>query len=105
MDLLIDFSKTASGSDAVVVFVDRLSKMIHEVATTKSVTAERLPRIYDDAVFKHHDIPDSIVSDRDPRFTSPFWRELRLILGMRLSVCRLRVTYNLTVKRKMPTEY
>ena len=32
-----------------------------------------------------HGVPFSIVSDRDPRFTSRFWKELQLALGTRLN--------------------
>ena len=32
-------------------------------------------------MFKHHGLPEVIISDRDPRFTSRFWRELFQKLG------------------------
>ncbi|CAI5716266.1 unnamed protein product [Peronospora farinosa] len=36
----------------------------------------------------HHGLPESIVSDRDPRFTSAFWAELFQLLGTRLLMSR-----------------
>jgi hypothetical protein len=37
MDLITDLPKTTNGKDSIVVFVDRLSKMMHAVATMKNV--------------------------------------------------------------------
>lgn len=39
-----------------------------------------------DVVFRHHGLPDNIVSDRDPRFTSAFWFRLFELPGTRLSM-------------------
>ncbi|KAE8988964.1 hypothetical protein PF005_g10747 [Phytophthora fragariae] len=46
----------------------------------RSDTAE----LFLDLVFRHHGLPESIVSDRDPRFTSAFWTRLFTLLGTRL---------------------
>jgi transposase InsO family protein len=43
-----------------------------------------LLQLFLDLVFHHHGLPESIVSDRDPRFTSPFWMRLFQLLGTRL---------------------
>ena len=42
---------------------------------------DRLARLYVDRVVSLHGIPVSVVSDRDPRFTSGFWRSLQRALG------------------------
>ena len=41
----------------------------------------RLVELYVDQIVRFHGVPLSIVSDRDPRFTSRFWKELQLALG------------------------
>ena len=46
---------------------------------------DHLGEIYVSEIVRLHGIPLSIVSDRDPRFTSRFWKELQSIFGMRLS--------------------
>ncbi|KAG2792644.1 hypothetical protein PC111_g23370 [Phytophthora cactorum] len=56
----------------VVVFVDRLSKMVHLAAVPAEVTAVQTARLFVDMVFKHHGMLLDIVSDRDPRFTARF---------------------------------
>ena len=45
---------------------------------------EKLAKLYVDEIVRHHEVPVSIVSDRDPRFTSRFWPSLQTALGTRL---------------------
>ena len=42
-------------------------------------------RVYFDNVFRHKGLSRVIISDRDPRFTSNFWRTLFRLLGTKLS--------------------
>ena len=82
LDLITSLPKTASGATAIVVFVDRLSKMVHLAPCTDEVSAENLADIFLDKVFKHHGLPRELVSDRDPRFTSKLWQALLARLGV-----------------------
>lgn len=84
MDLITDLPQTKRGYDAIVVFVDRLSKMVHVAPCCKTVTAEQLAEIFEHAVFKHHGVPDAIVSDRDVRFQADFWKVVFDKLGTKL---------------------
>jgi hypothetical protein len=84
LDLITALPRTARGHDAIVVFVDKVTKMVHYVATTTNVTAPQLALLMFDAVVKHHGVPDSILSDRDPRFTAHFWRQLWGLFGTKL---------------------
>ena len=86
MDLITSLPKGKSGKDAVVVFVDRLSKRVHLSAVDTSITAPQLARTFLETVFKHHGVPDTIISDRDPRFVSEFWRSLFTLLGTQLNI-------------------
>ena len=61
--------------------MDRLSKMVHFAPCTKEISAEKYAQLFIDHVFKHHGLPEVIISDRDPRFTSRFWKELFQKLG------------------------
>ncbi|GKD73105.1 reverse transcriptase domain-containing protein [Tanacetum coccineum] len=47
---------------------------------------ERLARMYLKGVVTRHGIPVSIICDRDPRFTSNFWRSLQKALGTNLDM-------------------
>ena len=86
MDYVTHLPRTARGHDSIVVFVDWLSKRIHIVPTTESVTAEGTADIFFDTIFRHHGLPESIVSDRDSRFTSNFWRALFNRVGTKLDM-------------------
>lgn len=80
------FAKTASGYDAIVVFVDRFSKMVHAVPCTMEHGARDFARLFFRHVFRLHGMPTSIISDRDPRWTSHFWEALFSMLGTRLKM-------------------
>ena len=86
MDLMTDLPVTDGGFDAVVVFCCRLSKMLHFAPCKKSVTAPELARLFVEHVFRLHGMPANIVSDRDPRFTSHFWRTVFRLLGTQLNM-------------------
>jgi len=86
MDLITSLPQSRSGFDAVVVFVDRLSKMIHAVATHTTCGASDLARLMLREVARHHGLPRSIVSDRDPRFVAHFWRSLWDMLRTKLNM-------------------
>ncbi len=86
MDLITQLPRTPSGNDAIVVFVDKFSKMVHYAPTTTTVTAPQLAKLFFQHVVRHHGVPTAIVSDRDPRFTSNFWRALWQQLGTRLAM-------------------
>ncbi len=85
MDLMVELPKSEAGNDAVVVFVDRLSKRVHLAACTTTITAPQLARIFIRDVFRLHGLPKSLVSDRDPKFVSEFWQSLFRILGTELN--------------------
>jgi len=60
--------------NAIVVFVDRFTKMIKPIATTTSLDAAGFATIFFERIYCEHGLPRSIVSDRGSLFTSRFWR-------------------------------
>ena len=86
MDLITQLPKTPRGYDAIVTFTDRLSKRILVTVTTTSVDAPGVARLFFDTVFRHHGLPTTIISDRDPRFISNFWKSLFKLVGTRLGM-------------------
>jgi hypothetical protein len=86
VDFMTTLPKTARGHDAIAVFVDRLSKFVHIIPTKMSITAVQFANIFRDNIFRLHGMPLSLVSDRDPRFTSGFWKELFRSLGTHLNL-------------------
>ena len=85
MDFVVGLPRTRSGRDAVWVIVDRLTKSAHFLAINMSFSLDQLARMYVNEVVSRHGIPMSIVSDRDPRFTSRFWKQLQRALGTKLN--------------------
>jgi hypothetical protein len=62
--------------DSILVVVDRFSKMVSLMPCKESITAKQTACLLFENVLCDHGLPESIVSDRDPRFTSSFWRSL-----------------------------
>jgi hypothetical protein len=86
VDFMTGLPKTAKGHDAICVFVDRLSKYVHIIPTKLSQTAIQFATVFRDNNFRPHGMPKSLVSDRDPKFTSDFRRELFAQLDTHLNL-------------------
>ena len=67
--------------DTICTVVDKATKMCHFIPCTEKISAKQVARLYWQHVGKLHGIPSVIISDRDPRFTGKFWRELWRLLG------------------------
>ena len=66
--------------------VDKFSKMVHFIPCTQKVTASEVAQLVYDGVVRLHGFPECILSDRDTRFTSHFWRALWKLSGTRLAM-------------------
>lgn len=89
MDMKSGLPTTSRGVNAFWVFVDKLTRRGHVVPCSTTITAPELARLFFDHVFKHHGIPEVIISDRDSRFglsKESFWRELWKLVGTRLNM-------------------
>jgi len=64
--------KTDRGHDSILVFVDRLSKMVHIIPTVESLDALKFARHFRNWVLRLHSMPDSVLSDRGPQFNNLF---------------------------------
>ena len=85
MDFVSVLPFTQRKHDSVWVIVDKLTKSAHFIPVRIDYSLDRLAELYVDEIVRLHGVPLSIVSDRDPRFTLRFWKELRLALGNRLN--------------------
>nr|GFB65189.1 hypothetical protein [Tanacetum cinerariifolium] len=70
--------------DAIWVVVDRLTKSAHFLPIHKDYSVSRLAEIFQQEIIQLHGTPSAIVSDRDPRFASRFWKGLQKAWGTRL---------------------
>nr|GEX34980.1 putative reverse transcriptase domain-containing protein [Tanacetum cinerariifolium] len=71
----------AIGRDSIWVIVDRQTKSAHFLAVRDDYKTEKLARLYINEIIARHDVPVSIISDRDSYFTSRFWKSLQKALG------------------------
>ena len=85
MDFVSSLPLTQKKHDLVWVITYRLTKSAHFIPVRINYSMDRLAELYVDEIVRLHGVPLSIVSDRDPRFTSKFWKELQLALGTRLN--------------------
>lgn len=82
LDFITGLPKS-NGFDAILVVVDRLTKMAHFIPTTTSVNTIELVKLLRDNIFRLHGLPESIICDRDPVFTSNLAREFASILSIK----------------------
>src|SRR6476469_451067 len=86
MDRITQLPITDKGYDSIVVWVDKLSKKAIYAPTKTTITAPELASLMYREVVRHYGVPKSIISDRDPLFTSHFWRALWELTGTKLNM-------------------
>ena len=85
MDFVVGLPMTERKHDSVWVIVDRLTKSAHFLPVRTDYSLDNLANLYIKEIVRLHGILVSIISDRDPRFTSRFWGKLQEVLGTRLN--------------------
>ena len=86
MDFVTHLPRTPQRHDVVWVIVDRLTKSAHFLAVRMIFTLERFCRLYIQEIVQLHGVPISIVSDRDPRFPTHFWKSFQKAMGIQLTM-------------------
>ena len=85
MDFVTGLPRSPKGHEAIWLIVDRVKKTSHFISVKMNYSLDQLAQIYIDEIVSLYGVPTSIVSDRDPRFTSKFWESLHKALGTNLS--------------------
>ncbi len=83
MDFVVGLPRSQAGHDAIW---ERLTKYAHFIPIHTTWSREKLAQNYLDETVRIHGVTVSIVSDRDPRFASHFWRSLHEALGSQLDI-------------------
>ena len=87
LDFVNGLPLTENGHDAILTVTEAATRMVHFIplrfADSKAPTIAQLLK---DGVFRLHGMPRKIMSDRDPRFSAEFWRELHQALGVHIAL-------------------
>jgi hypothetical protein len=75
MDYIVELL-SSNDYNAILVCIDRLTKMTYFCPITTNVTTEETAKLYVKHVFKNHGLPSNIVTDRGAQFTSAFTTKL-----------------------------
>ncbi|MCO5554428.1 hypothetical protein L7F22_007958 [Adiantum nelumboides] len=76
MDFIFDLPRTPTGNDGIWNIICRFRKQAHFVFVRKKIKLDHKVKLFMHNIFKYHGMPQSIVSDRDPRMTSFFCKTL-----------------------------
>ena len=76
MDFITGLPKTNKQHDSIMVVVDKLSKDAHFIHVKSTVKAINIANIFMKEIFRLHGIPKVVISYKDVKFTSNFWKSL-----------------------------
>ena len=79
---MIGLLPQSKNNDAILVVVDRLTKMIQIIPTSVGITSKKVAELYKNNIWKLHGIPRKMISDKGPQFASKFMGELYKCLGI-----------------------
>ncbi|GMF49451.1 unnamed protein product [Phytophthora fragariaefolia] len=76
----------SDGFGSIMVVVDKLSKRPVYIPTHTTATAEDIAKLFFNHVIRYYGIPSTIISDRDPKFTSKFWAALTSLMKIKTAM-------------------
>ena len=86
IDFITRLPRSNRRHDSIMVVVDKLTKAAHFVPVKSTHKAADIAEIFMREIARLHGIPKAIVSDRDSKFTSNFWKGLFKELGTSLNL-------------------
>ena len=91
IDFITKFLGTTRQHDSIMVVVDKLTKVAYFIPIKSTHKAANIAYIYMKEISRLHGIPKAIVSQRDSKFTSNFWKRLFKEFGTNLN---FNITYH-----------
>lgn len=83
MEFITELPKTKAGHTAILVFVDRLSRMVHFAPCWNDIGSQEFAQIFLCKIFAKHGFPTEMVIDRGTEFTSAVWKSVAQLLGVK----------------------
>lgn len=84
MDFITGLPRTMRKHDSIMVIVDRLTKVANFIPMKFTFSASDVAKVFVRYVVRLHGVSKMIVSNRDAKFTSKFWKDLFAALGTEL---------------------
>jgi transposase InsO family protein len=85
VDYITKLPRTVQQHDSIKVVMNKLTKVAHFIPMKTTHKETNIVEIYMKEVVRIHGVPNSIISDREPNFTSNFWKGLFKGFGMNLN--------------------
>jgi hypothetical protein len=94
MDLITSLPETKANHEAVMVIVDKLTKLVMFIPTRTDMDTLVTAKMFFNHWYSWFGLPKKIISDTDGRFISKFWKEL-----FRLTQARLAMSASATLRQ------
>src|SRR5258708_7621024 len=75
----------SEGYNAILVVVDHLSKRIHAIPTVTSLDSAGVTWLFLEHIWRHHGLPEEVISNCGSAFISNFSCKLAALLGVKLT--------------------
>ena len=85
LDFIIGLLRNFKQHDSIMVIVEKLIKSAHFIMVKSTYKAVSIADVFMKEIFRLHDIPKVVISDRDEKLTGNFWKALFKGLGTQLN--------------------
>lgn len=86
MDVFTEILTSDKGNDSMFVIVEMLSKRCIFIPTNKGITSTDVVRLLFEYVCSKHGMPESIILDRHPLFTSKYFERIIHMLNIKKNI-------------------